>query len=152
LFRFARHQGGSRGYHSERRFPAVRRGLGNDDEPTEPPSHQSAPELIHPQKGVSICLRVWAGVSGLVHGAQGRVVPIATTIMNWLFGCRHRELSRAFTAENETYKVCLKCGARLRYSWQTMSLVREGSKPKGPAASAPLHTSEVQKRRVSGKR
>lgn len=51
-------------------------------------------------------------------------------VMNWLFGCRHRELSRAFTSDNETYKVCLKCGARLRYSWQTMTLVDEGAERK----------------------
>lgn len=76
---------------------------------------------------------------------------IGTTILNWLFGCRHRQLSRAFTAENETYKVCLKCGARLRYSWQTMSLVREGTNPKRPAVNAPLHSSDVPKRRASGK-
>ena len=52
------------------------------------------------------------------------------TIMNWLFGCRHRNLSRAFTSDNETYKVCLKCGARLRYSWQTMTLVDEAAERK----------------------
>lgn len=51
-------------------------------------------------------------------------------IMNWLFGCRHKELSRAFTSGNETYKVCLKCGARLGYSWQTMSLVDEAAERK----------------------
>lgn len=51
-------------------------------------------------------------------------------IMNWLFGCRHRDLSRAFTSDNETYKVCLKCGARLRYSWQTMTLVDEAAERK----------------------
>ena len=71
--------------------------------------------------------------------------------MNWLFGCRHRELSRAFTSENETYKVCLKCGARLRYSWQTMSLVRNGEIRKKPALSTPLH-SDRKKRASSGKR
>lgn len=71
--------------------------------------------------------------------------------MNWLFGCRHRELSRAFTSENETYKVCLKCGARLLYSWQTMSLVRDGADRKKPALSAPPH-SDSPKRVSSGKR
>jgi hypothetical protein len=78
-------------------------------------------------------------------------VAIGNTIMNWLFGCRHRELSRAFTSDNETYKVCLKCGARLRYSWQTMSLVREGAKK--PALTVPTKSSssESQKRAASGK-
>jgi len=70
--------------------------------------------------------------------------------MNWLFGCRHRDLSRAFTTEGETYKVCLKCGARLRYSWQTMSLVREGSKKTSAAVPGP--SSDSRKRAASGKR
>jgi hypothetical protein len=78
-------------------------------------------------------------------------VSIGRTIMDWLFGCRHRELSRAFTSDNETYKVCLKCGARLRYSWQTMSLVRNGAEAKKPALAAPLH-SDAQRRASSGKR
>ena len=76
---------------------------------------------------------------------------IGKTIMNWLFGCRHRELSRAFTSDDEAYKVCLKCGARLRYSWQTMSLIRNGANAKKPALSTPLH-SDAQKRASSGKR
>jgi len=84
------------------------------------------------------------------HWTEETAVSIGRTIMNWLFGCRHRELSRAFTSEGETYKVCLKCGTRLRYSWQTMSLVREGSKK--PSAPVPPHSSESQKRAASGKR
>jgi hypothetical protein len=77
-------------------------------------------------------------------------VAIGRTIMNWLLGCRHRELSRAFTSDGETYKVCLKCGARLRYSWQTMSLVRESSKR--PAAQPSPIATDVQKRAAAGKR
>jgi hypothetical protein len=41
------------------------------------------------------------------------------------FGCRHKELSRAFTNDGETYKVCLKCGAHLPYSWETMQVLPE---------------------------
>lgn len=71
---------------------------------------------------------------------------IGSTIVNWLFGCRHRELSRAFTSEGETYKVCLKCGARLRYSWQTMSLVPQGAyKPRASSTTS----SESPKRSAS---
>lgn len=115
------------------------------------PSHQSSPDLIHPRNGFSIyaCEPVCPH-RFIAH--QGRAVSIGTTIVNWLFGCRHRELSRAFTSENETYKVCLKCGARLRYSWQTMSLVREGANPRPAPAKAPLHSSETQRRHASGKR
>ena len=56
---------------------------------------------------------------------------LASGIFNLLFGCRHRELSRAFTADGETYKVCLKCGKHLRYSWQTMTLVPEKAGKRG---------------------
>lgn len=55
---------------------------------------------------------------------------VGRKILNWLIGCRHKELSRAFGSGDETYKVCLKCGARLRYSWQTMSLVGEDKPPR----------------------
>lgn len=58
-------------------------------------------------------------------------------LWKWLFGCRHRELSRAFTNAGETYKVCLKCGAHLPYSWETMTVV-DGKKKRGkPASGAP---------------
>lgn len=50
---------------------------------------------------------------------------IGRKIWNVFFGCHHRELSRAFTSEGETYKVCLKCGARLPYSWETMTVMPE---------------------------
>ena len=66
---------------------------------------------------------------------------IGNIIMNWLFGCRHRQLSRAFTSNGETYKVCLKCGARLSYSWKTMSLVRKDSKVR----ASPKRTSRGSK-------
>jgi hypothetical protein len=48
---------------------------------------------------------------------------MAIKIWNLLFGCHHRQLSRAFTSGGETYKVCLKCGAHLPYSWETMSVL-----------------------------
>ena len=28
----------------------------------------------------------------------------------FVFGCRHRHLSRVFTIQNRTYKVCFDCG------------------------------------------
>jgi len=52
-------------------------------------------------------------------------VAVGTKIWNWFFGCRHKQLSRAFTNEGQTYKVCLKCGQRFPYSLETMKLVSE---------------------------
>jgi hypothetical protein len=31
-------------------------------------------------------------------------------IFQFLFGCRHRHLSRVFTIKHRTYKVCFDCG------------------------------------------
>jgi hypothetical protein len=59
---------------------------------------------------------------------------IGTKIWNWFFGCHHRQLSRAFTNEGQTYKVCLKCGARLPYSWETMTTLPE-KKPERKVAN-----------------
>ena len=47
-----------------------------------------------------------------------------TTPAGWLtrvFGCWHREMSRPFTMGDETYCVCLDCGAQRRFnleSWE----------------------------------
>jgi len=71
-------------------------------------------------------------------------VPIASKIWNFFFGCHHRELSRAFTNAGETYKVCLKCGAHLPYSWETMTVV---SKPRQPGKQAHKEPSKVANRR-----
>lgn len=32
-----------------------------------------------------------------------------------IYQCRHRKLSRPFTAGGETYRACLNCGARRRF-------------------------------------
>ena len=45
-------------------------------------------------------------------------------IFDFLFGCHHVHLSRAFTLQGETYKVCCDCGTRFAYSLETMSIVR----------------------------
>ena len=38
------------------------------------------------------------------------------------FGCHHRKLSRVFTIEGRSYKVCCDCGAKFEYSLRTMSV------------------------------
>jgi hypothetical protein len=57
-------------------------------------------------------------------------VSFGRRIWNWFLGCHHRELSRAFTNEGQTYKVCLKCGMRFPYSLETMKIVPERPAPK----------------------
>lgn len=41
---------------------------------------------------------------GSLRGAIGRVLT-----------CRHRQLSRPFTRDNQTYLVCLRCGMRRQF-------------------------------------
>ena len=39
-----------------------------------------------------------------------------------IFSCRHREMSRPFSSQGETYRVCLRCGARRQFdprNWET---------------------------------
>ncbi len=45
-------------------------------------------------------------------------------ILDFLFGCHHPQLSRVFTLQGETYRVCCDCGARYGYSMETMSIER----------------------------
>ncbi len=42
--------------------------------------------------------------------------------LNRLFGCWHSEMSRPFSNEGQSYRVCLSCGARRLFdirSWET---------------------------------
>ena len=44
--------------------------------------------------------------------------------LDFLFGCHHQNLSRVFTLEGQSYRVCCDCGARFEYSLRNMSLKR----------------------------
>jgi hypothetical protein len=45
-------------------------------------------------------------------------------VRGWLegiFGCSHKQMSRPFSRQGETYRVCLSCGARRQFeqsSWE----------------------------------
>jgi hypothetical protein len=47
-----------------------------------------------------------------------------TTLLNFLFGCHHGNLSRVFTIRRRTYRVCCDCGAQFDYSLDTMAINR----------------------------
>jgi hypothetical protein len=57
-------------------------------------------------------------------------------VLDWIFGCHHRHLSRVFTIDHHTYQVCFACGAKLRYSWRTMSLIKTDMPPTRGAFAA----------------
>ena len=53
-----------------------------------------------------------------------KFMEVLLVVLDFLFGCHHVHLSRVFTLEGETYKVCCDCGAKFAYSLETMSIER----------------------------
>jgi hypothetical protein len=53
---------------------------------------------------------------------KGGPLAIILAILEFLFGCHHVHLSRVFTLQCETYRVCCDCGAKFAYSIETMSI------------------------------
>ena len=51
-------------------------------------------------------------------------------LLNFLFGCRHHNLSRVFTLDRHTYRVCCDCGAKFSYSLANMSIVHRIPAPR----------------------
>jgi hypothetical protein len=64
-------------------------------------------------------------------------------VRNWLggiFGCQHREMSRPFSRQGETYRVCLTCGARREFiesTWETRGPFYFASARTGDVAATP---------------
>ena len=55
------------------------------------------------------------------------------TLLDFLFGCHHSNLSRVFTIRRRTYRVCCDCGAEFVYSLQRMAIERQSTQ--APARS-----------------
>jgi hypothetical protein len=51
---------------------------------------------------------------------------------DFAFGCHHRNLSRVFTIERRTYRVCCSCGVKFTYSLANMSVERHGPRRQCP--------------------
>ena len=81
-------------------------------------------DLIHLAKRALFDLRTESPRSRAVQFAKGSFMAILLAILDFLFGCHHLHLSRVFTLQRETYRVCCDCGARFAYSLQTMSIER----------------------------
>jgi hypothetical protein len=55
------------------------------------------------------------------HPSSGQinVSHLTEKVGGWLsrvFGCRHKELSRPFSDQGQTYRACLSCGARRQFN------------------------------------
>ncbi len=55
---------------------------------------------------------------------KGESMAILLATLDFLLGCHHVYLSRVFTLQGETYRVCCDCGAKFAYSLETMSIER----------------------------
>lgn len=49
------------------------------------------------------------------------------TLLDFLFGCHHSDLSRVFTIRRRTYRVCCDCGAEFDYSLRRMAIERQST-------------------------
>ncbi len=46
-------------------------------------------------------------------------------ILDFVFGCHHGHLSRVFSIDGRTYRVCCDCGATFKYSLASMCIERK---------------------------
>ncbi len=49
------------------------------------------------------------------------MIQLVSAVAKYMFGCHHKALSRVFTINRRTYRVCCDCGAEFEYSLKTMS-------------------------------
>jgi hypothetical protein len=43
-------------------------------------------------------------------------------VFKWFLGCRHKQLSRVFTIDRRTYRVCCDCGTQFDYCLENMTM------------------------------
>ena len=56
------------------------------------------------------------------HSEGKRLASFASAVGGWfseLLGCQHAEMSRPFSRQGETYRVCISCGARRSFDEKT---------------------------------
>lgn len=60
------------------------------------------------------------------HSPHAAISRIGFALGRWvgeIFGCQHKEMSRPFSRQGETFRVCITCGARRRFdakNWNTV--------------------------------
>jgi hypothetical protein len=66
---------------------------------------------------------------------------LINAIVNFFYeiflGCRHEKLTRPFTLEQQTYKVCLDCGRQVYYSAESMRPLSAGEVRRMKTAHTP---------------
>jgi hypothetical protein len=60
------------------------------------------------------------------HSPAASISRVRFALSRWfgeIFGCQHKEMSRPFSRQGETYRVCITCGARRQFdesNWNTV--------------------------------
>ncbi len=52
-----------------------------------------------------------------------RAFALAENVYHRIFGCWHTDMSRPFTVNQETYRMCLKCGAHRAFDIERWQMV-----------------------------
>jgi hypothetical protein len=76
---------------------------------------------------------------------EPRISTFGVTVGKWLseiFGCTHKEMSRPFSRQGESYRVCISCGARRSFDQQLWNSA-------GPYYYKPATTTDLLETRVS---
>ena len=96
-------------------------------------------QLLHPTARAGVQIR-----KGALHVVGWLLAPFFLVSKVW--SCWHRRMSRPFTRDGETYRVCLRCGVHRRFDleqWET-----KGSYYHDKAVTEPVSVqgASVQKR------
>jgi hypothetical protein len=70
-------------------------------------------------------------------------------VLSRTWSCWHRRMSRPFTRDGETYRVCLRCGVHRHFdldAWRTKGSYYYDKKVKRPAETSSSHGSAVPTR------
>jgi len=67
--------------------------------------------------------------------------------LDGIFGCSHKDMSRPFSRDGETYRVCLACGARRQFvesTWESTGpfyygAVKSEEVRPTPSSGKPIH-------------
>lgn len=70
-----------------------------------------------------------------------RAIESITNVYHRIFGCWHTNMSRPFTIDQETYRMCLNCGAHRAFDTQQWKMV--GPYYVQPAAIKTMYRSKL---------
>jgi hypothetical protein len=67
-------------------------------------------------------------------------------VLDFVFGCHHSNLSKVFTIDCRTYRVCFGCGSTFDYSLETMSMAHHVHAPAPVLTSLRINLNQADKK------